>query len=100
MCPKVDMHSEKLLLKALSSLTKMFEEFYRASNVQDRQKVFESAMNQCNKISAAVKSGEINLAKNQWRALMYFSNDSIGPSEEYLAKYEPLRQKIINFGLQ
>ena len=94
------MYSEKLLLKALASLNNVFEEFYVSANTQDRKHVFESAMNQCNVVSNTIKSGESNVAKDQWRALMYFSDDSIGPSEEFLEKYEPLRQKVINFGLQ
>ena len=94
------MHSEKLLLKALESLSNVFQEFYQETEKEERKKVFEYAMNQCNEISDSVKSGEIKLAKDQWRALMYFSDDSIGPSEKFLSKYMPLRQKIINFGLQ
>lgn len=94
------MNSEKLLLKALASLADVYEEFSWKADTIDRKAAFESTVSQCNGIYHMVKAGEIGAARNQWYALMHFSSDSIALSESFLGKYEPLKQKIINFGLQ
>ena len=94
------MYSEKLLLRAITSLRIIFEKFSTSSGLENRKDVFISATSQCDIIINAVERNDISSAKDSWRVLMQFADDSIGPSEEFLDKYEPIRQKIINAGLQ
>lgn len=94
------MYSEKMLKRYLVKLSILFDDFVQLSESIETADAFNSAKNQCSKIIHIVESQDITEATNNWRALMYYVDDSITITEEFLEMYQPLRQKIINSGLQ
>ncbi|MBU2713196.1 hypothetical protein [Zooshikella harenae] len=90
----------KYLLKNLNLLCSLFQaRSLSALNDRDRN-TYSSAYFQCMSIIELVKVEDHNNAALKWRALMYYADDSVPVSEAFLEKYELLRQRIINAGLQ
>lgn len=94
------MYSEKRLIKALKSLEELFVQQAGSNKSSHLTNSFISAKNQTGAIIKFIQADDISAALNAWRALAYFTDDSIGPSEKFLEKYEPIKQKVVNAGLQ
>jgi hypothetical protein len=94
------MNSEKVLYRSLNALLRLFDELAVSSASIEGRESFLSAKQQCNIIITAIQNNETQEAKSKWRILMHYADDSIGGSELFLEKYQPLKQKIINAGLQ
>ncbi len=93
------MDTEKILLRNLSKLKSLFNDFSRNAESNDSKEAFISAEKQCDDIISKIENQNFHEASRLWNALMYFSNDSIGISENFLSKFEPLKQQVINSGL-
>jgi len=98
MCISQIMLSEEKLLKALRNLCDLFERSSNEANTEEKMEAYNSGHQQCKVIIAYVENKQISSATNAWKALEYFANDSIGGTESFLKKYQPIRQSIVNSG--
>ncbi|MDO3383141.1 hypothetical protein [Gilvimarinus algae] len=92
--------NKKLLTKNFLALEKVFFHFYLLSISDTNKSAFLSASTQCKSILNLIDEDDYEKATQEWYTLMHFSDDSVPISEEYLEKYTPLKQRIINSGLQ
>ena len=92
--------SRKILLSSLNSLSDLFKDCANSATTNERRETFQSGIKQCELIITNINTNDISKAASTWASLMCFSNDSVGGSEQFLAKYQPLKQKIINAGLR
>jgi hypothetical protein len=83
-------------LKLLSALLKEYETFV---DEQWKKDAFVDALSMSLTISSKVEAEEYDEAIRLWGQLERFISDSVPVNEAFLSKYLPLRQALVNFGL-
>ena len=91
---------KKNLVRKLKSLATLLEEFEASSDKQYKKDAFADAISMCSDILLKVDSDRYDEAIQVWGRFERFANDSIPLNENFLSSYLPLRQSIINFGMQ
>jgi hypothetical protein len=90
----------KMLIRSLDKLIALFEQYEtRCAEIYEKS-AFSCAANITSEIKSMVEANDYNAALRKWQALEYYCNDSLPHPEDFLSKYMPIRQSLINFGLQ
>lgn len=90
----------KMLVRSIDKLIDLFGSLKNSAKSSHDLSAFSGALIKLKKIRVLVIEGDLGAAATEWRALQYYCSDSVPMQEGFLSQYMPLRQSIINHGLQ
>lgn len=94
------MISKKNLARKIQALIALLKDCESLADQQWKKEAFLDAYSMCMSVATSIDSDDYGEAVRLWRQLERFVNDSIPTDEDFLSRYMPLRQSIINFGMQ
>ena len=94
------MISKKNLIRSLEKLVLLYESYEKSESESWSKEAFLSAYNMSKEILDSVEKENYGEAKYKWSLLERYSNDSLPMTGKFVSSYTPLKQSIINFGLQ
>jgi len=93
------MISKKNLSRKLRLLNALLKEHRNMVDEQWKKDAFFDAQSMCLTLSNRMEAEDYDEAMRLWGQLERFINDSVPGNEAFLSSYLPLRQALINFGL-
>ncbi len=92
--------NRKLALRYLIRISDLLSEYSGKADADWRKENFNTGVYLIREIIGYVEADNYEEAKQKWRVFEQYQSDCLPISEELLEEFAPLRQKVINFGLQ
>ena len=81
-------------------MIQLFERCINSENSSWKKDAFSDAQSMATKILTLIEAEDYEEAIYLWKLLEHYSDESLPITEEFLSNYMPIRQSVINFGLQ